>query len=186
MEEEMYLEDFPDWILKILPVLTGNLSLRDFEKWLYLPQSENYFPQEVYVEFISFDYGKNLSDFFDVIQTIFPFESRDALSSILGILTASRPWHLTGWELLTLLPVSERVLDFIWYRIYEQLDNIYESESHGNYENAKKYHRTLAQYLEKVVFLLSHYEQHTELSIRRELNKIFISKNVNRLKGISI
>lgn len=184
MENEIDIVEFPDWILKILPVLTGNLSLRDFEQWLYLPQSENYFPEEVYSEFISFDYGRNLSDFFDFIQVILPFESRDALSSILSVLQAYKPRYLSDWELFTLLPVSERVLEFIWDRIYEQLDNIYESELCENYENAKKYHRILVQYLEKVVFLLSNYEEHTELSIRRELNKIFLSKNVNILKGI--
>ncbi|WP_281405017.1 hypothetical protein [Actinobacillus suis] len=37
------IEKLPNWILKILPLLTGNMSLSEFQEWLYQPDTEKLF-----------------------------------------------------------------------------------------------------------------------------------------------
>lgn len=184
MDNEYYLYGFPKWILKILPVLTGHLSLKDFEIWLYSPQSKDIFPNDVYLELISFDYTRGISDFFDCMQIIFSCKSREVLNDIIGFIREPRFSSLPNWDDFLLLPVSPTLLEFIWDRILELLGNVFLSEKHEEYEEFRLNNALLFLYLERIILLLKDYEKYTEIEIRRELNTIFRSERNNLLKGI--
>ncbi|MGX2950792.1 hypothetical protein ACWIUA_07830 [Ursidibacter sp. B-7004-1] len=183
MNEQYYIEGFPDWVLKILPVLTEHLSLKDFESWLYQPQSETYFPENVYIELISANYFK-LSEFIDVMQKLFSFNSREIINSFVSFIRQPSMSGLPDFDDWLLLPVSNTLMEFIFDRIWEILYNRSLSNRNENPEELRLNSQLLDQYLERVIFLFRDYDKYKELDIRRELNKIFLSERINLLRGI--
>lgn len=163
----------PNWILKVLPVLTGHISLLDFEKWLYLPTSESYFPKELYLELISFNYTKNLSDFLNCFSDFIIFEKRQSLYIIVEFLKTPEYLDFIDSDIFRLLPASDILLDYIFSKINKISEDVYWDDMKSDLVFRTETRKLLDNYVENVILLLRDYDNRNIFGVIRELNKTY-------------
>lgn len=162
----------PYWVLKTLPVLTGHVSLTDFEKWVYLPTSEKSFPKELYLEFISFDYRKSLSDFLELLRDFIPLEQRWTLYIIVDFLKSPEYMDFIDKDKFKLLPASNMILEHAWEKINKISEDIYWNELEEKFFFKKETKELLSSYIRTFIFLLRDGDK-TVIDMVSELNRIY-------------
>lgn len=168
-------QKLPSWTLKLLPVLTENISLQEFEQWIYQADSEKHFPKDVYLELISFDYNDNLSEFVNYLIEF--IDSNLGIGSeffsISEYFSVAGAYYYTEKDDFNLLPISSKLAEYIWDTIEDISQQAYWSEETYDIEYEPKIKILLLHYLKQITYLLQNYEKYTDTFIITELNKIY-------------
>ncbi|MDG4949222.1 hypothetical protein NYR72_12185 [Actinobacillus equuli subsp. haemolyticus] len=167
------IEKLPNWILKILLLLTGNMSLSEFQEWLYQPDTEKFFPNNVYIELISFDYKTKLVFIDEFISQFISFEMKLELRRVCIFLSEPTILYLEEKD-LGILPVSKGLLKFI----YSELNRIsydikYWEWEENNYKYGQELRKLFKLYATMIVSLLSEYGRNTDSYIIKTLATIY-------------
>ncbi|QIA77347.1 hypothetical protein [Rodentibacter caecimuris] len=139
-------DKIPNWIWKVLPVLTGYQDSQCFEIWLYSKLAETLFPQKVYLELISFNFRDNPLKIFDVLNEFISFEERQKLKLIVKLFREKEIFS-TDFSYLNSLNLPDNYI----YHLKDSLLDIYSQleicRVLKHQDKCQKYQQKLETYL---------------------------------------